>query len=62
MKRKEFRSYYGFDNSFVVGSVGKLNISKNHSYLLKIFANLKKKFDINYEAYKLEKMYLEAME
>ena len=40
--REQFRIKYNLENKFVVGNVGKLNPSKNHSYLLKVFSEIRK--------------------
>lgn len=40
--RKKFRKRYGINEAtLVIGNVGKLNIQKNHSYLIKIFKEIK---------------------
>lgn len=40
--RDKVRRALKIDNKFVVGNVGKLNKQKNHTFLLKVFAELKK--------------------
>lgn len=40
--REQFRNKYNLENKFVVGNVGKLNPPKNHSYLLRVFSEIKK--------------------
>lgn len=40
--RDKVRRNLKIDNKFVVGNVGKLNEQKNHTFLLKVFAELKK--------------------
>lgn len=40
--RAEYRNKLGIDDKFVVGHVGKMYAPKNHTYLLKVFAALKK--------------------
>ena len=40
--RDNVRQELKIENKFVVGNVGKLNESKNHTFLLKVFAELKK--------------------
>lgn len=40
--REEYRRTLGLENKFVVGHVGRLDIQKNHSFLLDIFAEIKK--------------------
>ena len=41
-KRQELRKEYGLENTFVVGHVGRFDTQKNHSFLLNIFAEIKK--------------------
>ena len=43
--RDKVRRDLKIDNKFVVGNVGKLNEQKNHTFLLKVFAELKKMRD-----------------
>lgn len=40
--RTEYREKLGFKNKFVVGHVGRFNKQKNHTFLLKIFCEIKK--------------------
>ena len=41
-KREILRKENGLENAFVVGHVGRFDVQKNHSFLLKIFAEIKK--------------------
>lgn len=41
-KRQALRKEYDLENAFVVGHVGRFDTQKNHSFLLKIFSEIKK--------------------
>ena len=41
-KRVQMRKQLGLENNFVVGHVGRLDVPKNHAFLLKIFAEVYK--------------------
>lgn len=41
--REKYRNSLGFSDKFIVGNVGKLYAAKNHSFLIQIFCELRKK-------------------
>ena len=44
-KRDEIRAEFGLDGKFVIGNVSRFHIQKNHSFLVDIFAEVKKAND-----------------
>ena len=41
-KREELRKEFGLENKFVIGNVARFSYQKNHEFLVKIFAEVKK--------------------
>ena len=41
-KREELRKEFGLENKFVIGNVARFSYQKNHEFLIKIFAEVKK--------------------